>query len=180
MENQLTVQRIFDELTNFIVHKIKTENTMRGACHSSSAILYILLSEAGFEPKIKIGVVHSDYLKSYSDHSWIELDNKIYDIAIAYQNYIPPFSAEPIFESKTRFSDKAMNVRYAGYTPPKKCSKEDNETREIMRLNLRKYNKKTIIDIWSISLQISEKLGMKLKRDNLIERYGKTRREIVE
>jgi hypothetical protein len=52
----------------------------RGGCHDTSAAIYILLSEQGLSPHLCIGEVK--YSESYFDHSWIELNNKIYDAAI--------------------------------------------------------------------------------------------------
>ncbi|EGT4138504.1 hypothetical protein EQZ09_11960 [Clostridium perfringens] len=55
-------------------------NNWSGACHAVSSIQYILLSEIGLKPKLCIGVVQIGRLKF--DHSWIELNEKVYDITI--------------------------------------------------------------------------------------------------
>lgn len=55
-------------------------NQWRGACHAISSILYVVLVENGFKPEICIGEVQKD--NHLFDHSWIELDGKIIDIAI--------------------------------------------------------------------------------------------------
>ena len=51
-----------------------------GACHASSSALYVAFSELGYNPLLCIGEVLGKGL--YFDHSWIELDNSIIDIAI--------------------------------------------------------------------------------------------------
>lgn len=56
------------------------ENHFQGGCHMISAVLFMLLSEQGFQPIIKTGEVGiADYL---FDHSWLELDGKIIDLTI--------------------------------------------------------------------------------------------------
>lgn len=52
-----------------------------GACHSSTAILYVALSEMGYKPEICIGEVGCPWLNPF-DHSWIVLDGKVIDIAV--------------------------------------------------------------------------------------------------
>lgn len=58
------------------------EKQLRGACHSSSSVLYVALSELGYRPSLMIGEVSGD--KMPFDHSWIELDGEIIDLAINY------------------------------------------------------------------------------------------------
>ena len=57
------------------------ENKWQGACHASCAALYVALVELGFSPTLCAGEVDAkDFI---FDHSWIELDGKIIDIAVA-------------------------------------------------------------------------------------------------
>lgn len=51
-----------------------------GACHAASAALYVALCEDGYFPDLCVGEVE---IPSFVfDHSWIELDKKIIDLAI--------------------------------------------------------------------------------------------------
>jgi hypothetical protein len=52
-----------------------------GACHASSSVLYVALSELGFKPVLCIGEVEGEGL--YFDHSWIVLDGKIIDLSLS-------------------------------------------------------------------------------------------------
>ncbi len=52
-----------------------------GACHATSAMLFIALTEQGFEPCLHLGQGKAD---KFFDHSWVTLDGKIYDAAIAF------------------------------------------------------------------------------------------------
>ena len=51
-----------------------------GACHACSSILYVVLTELGLDPKICVGEVKVN--STYFDHSWIEISNKVVDLAI--------------------------------------------------------------------------------------------------
>jgi len=53
-----------------------------GACHATCSILYVGLSEMGYAPTIYMGEAANIYRPRF-DHSWIELDGKIIDLAIA-------------------------------------------------------------------------------------------------
>lgn len=52
-----------------------------GACHLSSSILYVILKELGYEATLCLGEVEIGSLRF--DHSWVELNGKIYDSAIS-------------------------------------------------------------------------------------------------
>lgn len=56
------------------------EKQWRGACHATSSVLFVILSELGYNPKLCVGEVRGKEL--LFDHSWIELDGKIIDLAI--------------------------------------------------------------------------------------------------
>lgn len=51
-----------------------------GACHASCSALFVALSEFGYRPRLCIGEVMGQ--GHYFDHSWLELDGEIIDIAI--------------------------------------------------------------------------------------------------
>ena len=51
-----------------------------GACHAVSSVLYVALSEIGYNPTLCIGEVSGNNL--YFDHSWIMLNQMIVDFAI--------------------------------------------------------------------------------------------------
>ena len=56
----------------------------KGLCHVISSIHYVILKEQGIEAQLFIGEVHHNHpLKSYCfDHSWVETNGLIYDIAV--------------------------------------------------------------------------------------------------
>lgn len=89
------------------------ENHFQGGCHSISAILFILLSEQGYEPIVKTGEVGiADYV---FDHSWIELDDKIIDLTIM-NTLDDNKKLPPVVMSKSVSSGLEANFKY-GVSP---------------------------------------------------------------
>lgn len=81
-----------------------------GACHSISSVLYVILTEIGYNPVLCIGEVNADNF--IFDHSWIEIDNKIVDLAISMTLASDTFANAPIIldiDLKTR---KLSTLKY--------------------------------------------------------------------
>ena len=85
-----TMAQTIENLVRFI-----SERKWYGACHASCAALYVALRELGFNPKLCAGEV--DAHSFIFDHSWIELDGKIIDAAIAFPLQGNPLSNLIIF-----------------------------------------------------------------------------------
>lgn len=56
------------------------KNNYQGGCHTISAIIHILLNEKGYNSVVRIGEVKIEDV--LFDHSWVELNGKVIDIAI--------------------------------------------------------------------------------------------------
>lgn len=67
----------FSALLEFI-HK----NDWQGACHGSSTVFATLIVAQDIQPVLCLGEVFSSG-GFYFDHSWVELDGEIYDMAIS-------------------------------------------------------------------------------------------------
>ena len=65
-------------------YSIIMDRNLAGMCHAISSVLYVSLSELGYHPELCIGEV-DDPLRRVKrfDHSWIVLDGRLIDIAIA-------------------------------------------------------------------------------------------------
>ena len=81
-----------------------------GACHASCSALYVALSELGYSPKLCIGEMLGQGL--YFDHSWIELDGQILDIAISMTLLGGAPVSEPIVFGKNIRSGKEPVIKY--------------------------------------------------------------------
>ena len=104
MNKQRLFREMFDNLYNFM-----NDKKWIGACHASTAVLYTLALRIGLNAYPCIGEV-SENLGTF-DHSWLEVDNKIYDIAIAL-----PLKASwalgPVFDSIDISTNKMPNLKY--------------------------------------------------------------------
>lgn len=70
---------ISDTIINLFDYIIRTN--LRGACHALTAVLYVAFKEMGYKPIMKIG--ECKYKKHLPfDHSWLELNQKVIDLAI--------------------------------------------------------------------------------------------------
>lgn len=76
IQQSQTIENIF-----FSILKIIHEEKWEGACHATSAIMYVILNELKMNPQIYIGEVQ--YGNYIFDHSWIEIDNRVYDAAVS-------------------------------------------------------------------------------------------------
>jgi len=85
------------------------EEPYRGACHASSAILYVLLRESNIDATINIGELGRDNI--CFDHSWVEVGGKIFDVAIARPDD-PVFDGAPVFMEHDLDSMKAPLWQY--------------------------------------------------------------------
>lgn len=60
---------------------VQGEKLYWGACHDTSAVLYMRLLQTGVQNvELLIGEAHYDGIRF--DHSWVEVDSKVFDVAI--------------------------------------------------------------------------------------------------
>ena len=86
------------------------DNDFQGSCHLTSAVMYILLSEAGFSDLlIKTGVVEN--VDGPFDHSWLEYQGKKIDMAIM-NTLRDGFKFPPVFLDKLIGSSEPMEYTY--------------------------------------------------------------------
>ncbi|OBV41061.1 lasso peptide biosynthesis protein [Janthinobacterium psychrotolerans] len=148
-----------------------------GACHSTSAVLFILLSEMGLKPHLCIGEVR--FNGPCFDHSWVELDGEIFDVAISLPLPTGRSAGGPVFASVDLHSGKVSNVRFGisdgvGLDSDALVSLDNtlNAYAEVQR-SLPSDRP----DIWVLTLDIAQKLGLRCTVQDLIAKYGTVRRE---
>lgn len=71
-------------VSNFIcnLYRYMRENQWGGACHATCSIMYVGFCELGYDPIIYIGETAVPTRPRF-DHSWITVDGKVIDLAIA-------------------------------------------------------------------------------------------------
>ena len=143
-----------------------------GACHASCSALYVALSELGYSPKLCIGEMLGQGL--YFDHSWIELDGQILDIAISMTLLGGAPVSEPIVFGKNIRSGKEPVIKYG--VPGRGI---EGETLFVNSLPFVDYmdgfpDEKN--GLWGV---VQELLGRKVDIPDLREKYKDVKRAIV-
>lgn len=142
-----------------------------GACHLVSSVLYVLLNEQDIENDLCIGEVKiSD---KYFDHSWIEINGEIFDIAI--QLGLDRSINSPVF-SGFKLIDSTKTEMIYGTTSPVGL---DNEAKQVLTTSFVTYMDsypQFKQGAWKIVKDIGKELKLGLNIDELREKYKETKR----
>ncbi|MFD0697494.1 SEC-C metal-binding domain-containing protein [Paenibacillus sp. GCM10027628] len=71
------------------------ERPLAGACHLLSSVMGVLFAEQGISSDLKIGVVRRKSDDQVFTHSWVEIENRIFDVAI--QHILNGEQSSPVF-----------------------------------------------------------------------------------
>ena len=85
-----------------------------GACHATTAVMFVVLSEFGYNPVSCIGEVKDDYM-GYFDHSWIELDGQIIDLACSMTLLDGRPANAPVILGIDSYTGGACDMEYGIY-----------------------------------------------------------------
>lgn len=142
-----------------------------GACHACSSILYVLLSEIGYKPILCVGEVKE---KNYLfDHSWIEIDNKVIDLAISMTLQNGMAVSDPIILDINSKSKEKTTIEYGI-----KGEGFDCQTLLLLGLSFNEYmrffpdNNK---GLWGV---VEEILGKQINIEEFERKYYNTQRHI--
>ncbi|MEE0879131.1 MAG: hypothetical protein UH788_07620 [Treponemataceae bacterium] len=141
---------------------------MRGFCHASASVLYVCLCELGLQPKLVIGEANIE--NKYFDHSWVVLDGKIIDLAIA----LPlDYSDEvgPVILNEDLYTNKTTIVEYDNNSGQDLCE----DTKMIIATNFTEYmnNAPYKQGLWSfVKLVLNKEIDIK----ELQQKYKNTKR----
>ena len=161
----IKIQRTFFEILRFIK---KTE--WSGACHAASSVLYILLREQKFDAELYVGEVGN--LPIVFDHSWVEIDNKIYDAAIT-STLIEGISFPPIFAGIDLETSQTPNNQYGihsgqGYDP---VAQSIIQTPFGDYLSMFPAHPK---GLWGVTKDIGKGMGLRMNLGQLKSKYSDT------
>ncbi|MDB6095205.1 MAG: hypothetical protein JWM32_2767 [Verrucomicrobia bacterium] len=73
------------------------EQEFRGACHAVTGILHVLLRSQGLKTELVTGELQRD--RNVFNHSWLEYQGKVFDIAIAL-TLVASMDGNPVFASR--------------------------------------------------------------------------------
>ncbi|PHV36914.1 lasso peptide biosynthesis protein [Janthinobacterium sp. BJB304] len=153
------------------------ETNCHGACHSTSAVLFILLSEMGLKPRLCIGEVR--FNGPCFDHSWVELDGEVLDVAISLPLPSGRHAGGPVFASVDLHSGNPSNVKF-GIAGGRGLDSDAlrvsnstlNEYAEVQRQTPDVHQ-----DIWELTVDLAKQLDVHCTVRDLVARYGAVRRE---
>ena len=152
------------------------EKLLFGGCHALSAVLYVVLSELGFNPVLYIGECEKEGIKPF-DHSWITIDDKIIDLAI----YMPLTQiynsiSGPIILNIDAISKCKVNTSYGINTglPLSDSTLFAINTPFVEYMNEFPFE---IDGLWTVAKKISPSISLSI--DELVEKYKNTQRKLV-
>ncbi|WP_182102707.1 YecA family protein [Niallia taxi] len=162
--------------TFFGVFDYSIKKSWRGACHGLSSILYILLKEQGINCELKLGFVKSEMVPFPFCHSWITIDEKVYDIGLYRSN--PPVQSpnmyvevsSPIFNGIDLETNNPTPIAFGVTT-----ERVDRIYEQLSRMTLGEYLKGWPLHkdgFWGELVEIAAKLGIVVNVMELQEKYG--------
>lgn len=146
----------------------------QGACHDTSAVLYIVLSEMGLSPTLLIGEVRGP--NGIFDHSWVEFENNIFDVAVGFPNEGGGDAGPSVFASLNLGTGRTTELEYG--------IRSDYGLDEIGQVvsttNLEEYSKlqSAGATIWDITAMVGEYLGLEFRQSDLRSKYGHVTRVV--
>ena len=146
----------------------------KGACYAISSILYVLYTEQNIEVDLYIGEVK--YQNNYFDHSWVEINQDIYDISVANplaQN--ADTIVGPVFKGIDLDTMKPTLVTYGVASE----FEDDEYARLIKNSTLTQYMDKPVpplsgMTLWDMAIELGKLLKLNLNMDVVKSKYLKT------
>lgn len=156
---------------------IQGDENWRGACHMSTAVAHILLVQQGVNSTPCLGDVVT--LRGPFDHSWLEIDGAIYDLAIAYPLEEHEDSALPPVIAGRHLPDGTPTELLYGAAPATygRPALGNPSVEFIKRMSLTQYvdgAAEVGLDLWGIIIKLGQTLGLKMDKQMLKRRHMKT------
>ncbi|MFJ2485056.1 lasso peptide biosynthesis protein [Pseudomonas sp. NPDC087639] len=154
-------------LLNFV-----RQNDWTGACHDSSASLYMILSEMGFAPKLVTGEVKAE--AGIFDHSWVEVDGKVFDVAVGFPGEDGHHVGPSVFASLNLDTGEPTELKFGVRSP----NGLDPIGQFVASSNLEQYSaaQPEGMTIWDLTPHIGAECGVKMRKADLRRKYGKLTR----
>jgi hypothetical protein len=156
-----------------VVLRFIWEHDYAGACHDTSAVLYMLFSELGLSPTLNIGEVRSPV--GVFDHSWVEVDGLIFDAAVSLPQAGGEHVGGPVFASIDLETNQKTGLIYGiesghGFGP---------EAILVASATFSEYAAvQPELDIWILVVAFAGRIDIDLTFSGVQKKYGSTRRTI--
>lgn len=154
-----------------------------GACHDSSAYMYVLLAELGCDPTLCIGEPAPINTKPM-DHSWVEVDGLVFDAAISLplDGLNSAFIGGPVFRSIELCKMLPTTTNYnhsTGFGFGRDAEMlYDLSLSEFALLQKTHMNTEPEDRIWNTAATLSAALGGSASAAALAEKYSAVKREV--
>lgn len=154
-----------------VVLKFIWQQQYAGACHDTSAVLYMLLCELGLSPTLNIGEVKSPV--GVFDHSWVEVNGLIFDPAICLPQPGGRYVGGPIFASIDLTTNETTRLLYGVKSGeglgPEALVPASTTFSEYAAIQ-------PPLNIWILVVALAGRMGMDMTFIGSETKYGSTRR----
>lgn len=177
--NKTVIQNGFSDSVGVVIanmFRYMRKHQMYGCCHAYSSVLYVALKELGLSVELCIGICKVEGSKPF-DHSWIEVDGKVVDLAI----YMPltericDYSGPIVFDSDL-VTMKSSQVEYGIYTD----LPFDNQTITVMNMPFVDYMSAYPYEtegLWGVLKSISQGV-IRFDTDLIKQKYSNCKRSM--
>ncbi|CAN7773779.1 lasso peptide biosynthesis protein [Variovorax sp. LjRoot290] len=164
------IVRAYGELLKYVV-----KERYCGACHSASAILHMVLAELGVNSTLYIGEVGIGRVAF--DHSWLEVDGKIFDVAVCMPDGAGELVGGPVFASTDLASGERTRLVYGVAT----SHGLGPEAGTVLGVDLSAYAAiQPQPNIWVLGVALAARAGIEDPRFQEFQvRYGNVRRTLT-
>lgn len=158
---------IYAALLKFVVGEV-----YEGGCHDTSAVLHVLLAESDVASELCIGEVKAG--SNFFDHSWVEIDGAIFDVAVCMPHASGRHVGGPVFHSIDLASGETSDLIYGAESghgldlPAKSALIQDLEGYTLLQPPL---------NIWLLAARIARSAGIgSATASQFGAHYGRVRR----
>lgn len=156
-----------------VLLKFIWEHQYAGACHDTSAVLYILLSELGLSPTLNIGEVKSPV--GIFDHSWVEINGLIFDAAVCLPQSSGRHVGGPVFAAIDLSTNQKTKLTYGvesgkGLGPDALIPASSTFSEYA--------SAQPAANIWVLAVAFAGRIGMDLTFVGVEHKFGATRRTL--
>lgn len=141
-----------------------------GACHASSAVVFVLLREQGVGVDLCLGEALLG--RTVFNHSWVELDGKVFDVAIVHTLENEILSA-PVVMGRNVETGNPTEVQYGVKSgqpddPPTAMLRETSFVDYLDEFPGHHYG------LWGLAVDLAAPLGLQLDAAELRGKYADT------
>lgn len=169
MQHGESISTPFFQLLKFVL-----ESDYTGGCHDTSAVLHMLLGEAGIESTLCTGEVGVD--QKFFDHSWVEVAGQVFDVAVCMPLPEGQATGGPVFGNIDLSTGEPTTLRYGAKSP----TGLDPVGKWVLSTDLRTYaDGQPQPNIWMLAVAMHSRSGhADATFKGFSDRYGHVRRTL--